>query len=356
MGFVMGTSSIPNLPRRATISQVAEECGLSITTVSKVMNRPVEELDVSKETQERVRATAHRLHYRPSWRAKVFARQHTGVMGILSNRSVPAVLRGVWGVSAETLVNSFADRDREVQFLSCGSHRADRWQAMLLDGRFDGVVVLDHFDPLIAGAIRAADLPAVLLNAAPNGIHPAFIPDDREGGRKAAEALLGQGHRHVIFAGDEHNLSLHFSFADRLAGATDAMTTAGAPPPSVLQARPAETIAQILSMRPRPTAIIAYHAMTAIWLHQALWRHGVRVPDDMSLVTFDDLDICRSTTPPLTVIDVPMGKMAARAAARLLEDCERMDAGPTSPAAAEVFPETLVVRESIGPARPFPGE
>jgi LacI family transcriptional regulator len=247
-------------------------------------------------------------------------------------------------------VDAFAKCDRDVQFLSCVKADAGRWQPMLLDGRFEGVVVLDALSAEMASGLDASGLPAVLLNAAPNGRHPAVVPDDREGGRNAARLLVRHGHRHVVFAGDEHRLDEHFSFADRLDGANDVLLASGSPTATAVQLTAEATVAAVLAMRPVPTAVIAYHGMIGVWLLQAFWRQGLRVPRDLSILTFDDLDSCRASIPPLTVLDVPMRDMAGKAAELLLGRIESSAESRTGAQEIVVFGERLVERESVGPA------
>lgn len=359
----MGTER-PRAPRsRVTISDVAAAVGVAASTVSNAYNRPDQ---LSAELRARVLAVAAELGYPgPDPLARGLRQQRAGAVGVLfaerlsyafSDPAALQVLEGIAGALEPTglgllLVPGSADDLATVQ-------RA------LVDGFIVYSMLED--DPLVAAALRRR-LPTVLLDQPPRAGVPSLTVDDAGGARRAAEHLLGLGHRHLAVITDRlgpegappdqppHARVAHTFFAaqERFAGYRAAIEAAGLSWAAVAivecagnsEAQGAEAMAQLLALEPRPTAVLCITDRLALGAIAAAQAAGLAVPADLSVVGFDDIPSASRSAPPLTTVRQAhrdKGRLAGLAlAAQLRGD-----------AAAELLtlPVELVVRAST--ARP----
>lgn len=348
----MKQAAVKAINKRVTITDVANSCGLSKTTVSKVMNVPAEKLDVPESTRQRVLEACNRLGYRPSWRARAFASRRTQTIGLIHRNAMPFFGNEIWLVMLEQLITRFHERGYDLQFVPAPAG-SDRWKRMLLDERLDGCVVTHDFGaPDLQQVLAEADLPTVLLNGEHAGI-PNILPDDLDGSVQATRYLLSLGHRAMAFA-ESHGPARHISFRNRREGFRRAMTEAGHGATATLISAPAdEIVAQIRAMRPRPTAVLTYDDFVALRLLHVCWEQGIKVPDDLSVATFNDVAMTRFSIPALTAVRLPVVDMAKAAVDLLMEQIESGVPAlrATKPPAGVVLPETLVVRASTGVAK-----
>ena len=335
------------MPARATIADVAHRSGVSTATVSRVLSGAV---PARAATRERVLAAARELDYRPSGIARALKRSETRTIGLLitdiGNPFFPQIVRAIedeahrrgYGV---VLCNAADDPDRELAYLD-----------LLLERRVDGLIVASaqmtrrHADRLLA-----VPMPVVLVNAhAPTGGLPSITVAHRHGARLAAEHLLSLGHRRLAHVAGPRP---HAAAARlRLAGVTDALRAAGIDPGSLLVAEGDEHVLggerateRLLEEVPPPTGIVCYNDLSAIGALRAIRAAGLRVPADVSVIGFDDIEPAAWTEPPLTTIRQPTDELGRWAAERLTTALS--DAG-TQPAQVVLEP-SLVVRGSTGP-------
>lgn len=329
--------------KRATIMDVARACGVSATTVSKVMNVSPELIDVPEGTRKRVLEVSRQLGYQASWRARAFARGKTHVIGLLHRQTNPLLASHLWHRMVGTLASVAQDQSYDVQFVPL-SRSSDRWRSMLLDQRLDGCIVAHELWPQVAETIRTANLPAVLLNALQDGFD-SVVPDDAQGARLVTQHLIDLGHRAVALV-DEVPGSKHFSLQERQKSFLATMTAAGLGDAAMILSGDSvsEMLGRIRGAKPAPTAVITYGDTTALPLLHACWEQGIRVPQDMSVATFNDVPFTRFSVPPLTTVDIPVEHLARRAMEILLERV-RDSAKPAEPI-CEMLPEQLIVRRS----------
>jgi DNA-binding LacI/PurR family transcriptional regulator len=361
-----------------TIGDVARLAGVSTATVSRVLSgvggaRPA--------TSERVVAAARDLGYRPSGIARSLKLRTTRTLGLIvtdiENPFFPQLVRAVEDAAqadgyALLLCNAADDPEREAAYLD-----------LLVDRRVDGVIIAASSLGARHGEwLAAPPLPVVLVNAPGSEVAlPSVTSDNRSGGRIAAEHLLALGHRRigVLTAGPRNpDASL------RLAGISDALLGAGLDPLGLATAAGEATVtggeramALLLDRAPQLTGILAYNDLMAIGALRALRAAGRRIPEDVSVVGFDDVQLAAYLEPPLTTIaqaTADMGRwaverlrdlLAARLAA-LRPDRGGQPAGTTTPsgaaaasraAAASEAAETTTASEASGaPAQePAPG-
>jgi len=308
------------MPGRVTMAQVAREAGVSLMTVSRVIN---DKEGVSQATRERVQAVIGQLGYRPSDIARGLVTKHTGTLGLVmpdvANPFFAEVARGVEHLAYDKgynvfLCNTEEDTQRELDVLKS-----------LEEKRVDGVVLCSsRLDDRVLEKAIAGHLAAVLVNRrlASENVGIAVI-DDVAGGRMAAQHLLQAGHRGIGFlAGPPASQSGHW----RAEGYRAALAAAGVEynPDWVRHCVPMveggrETARDLLTAHPELTAIFCFNDLVAIGALQACADLGRTVPGDVAIVGFDDIPLAALVTPPLTTCRVPRYELGSEAMRLLLD-------------------------------------
>ena len=347
----------------ATIGDVAERAQVSTATVSRVLSgigraRP--------ETEARVLAAAHDLDYRPSGVARSLKRRTTETLGLIvtdiENPYFPELVRAVEDAARDEgyailLCNANDDPEREAGYLD-----------LLVERRVDGLIIAAsslggrHVDWL-----AAAPLPVVLINTTAADVDlPSIHSDNRAGSRLAAQHLLDLGHRRFGYLMPPQR---NVDGPVRLAGVRDALDDAGLDPASVAIAAGAPLVGggeaamlELLDRAPDVTAVLAYNDLMAIGALRAVRRRGGSVPEDVSVVGFDDVALAAYVDPPLTTLSQSTAEMGYWAVASLAERLRPRiggDDGADRPAAGAgrgagsapvvMLPVRLEVRGSTGP-------
>ena len=337
--------------RPPVMSDVARLAGVSHQTVSRVLN---DHASVRAQTRSRVMEAIAELGYRPNPIARALATRGFRSVGVVTNDTV------AHGPSSTLLGIERAARERGWGLTIAAPRTASR-SAMLdaievvLDQGPGGLLVIAP-DDRVAEALPAglADLPVVWVAGPESGTAlPTVRVDQAAGGRMATEHLLGLGHRtvwHVTGPGDRDEAR------SRLAGWAGALAAVGAPAPPPLEGdwSPGSgyRTGRRLAERDDVTAVFAANDEMAVGVLRALTEAGRRVPQDVSVVGFDDLPVAGYTIPPLTTVRQDFDELGRRAVARLA----RMVDHPGDEGPGPLRPE-LIVRESGAPppGRPAPG-
>ncbi|MFI9169408.1 LacI family DNA-binding transcriptional regulator [Streptomyces lincolnensis] len=341
---------------RSTSRDVARLAGVSHTAVSFVFNGRADG-NLSPATQERIRQAAAQLGYRPDPVARGLRRSRTAVIGLVTDEiaSTPFAGRLLRG-AMETAWHS----EHLVLTVDSGGDRAkeDAAVAELLDRRVDGIIYA-------AMSLRRVRVPeglhrthSVLANCLPEDDSlPSVVPAERAGGRTAARLLLDQGHRRIALVGGHDDIAS----VERLRGFRDALRAEGITLPREWVVRTGGEISsgyegatRILDGVPadrRPTGIFCYNDRVAAGALHASTRLGITVPDELSVVGYDDQEhMAAFLTPPLTTVGLPHRAMG-EAATRLLLDA--IATGRTPPATVRRLACPVITRSSVGPA-PIP--
>ena len=329
-----------------TMRQIAKRAGVSIGTVSHVIN---ETATVREKLRERVLEAIRSLGYQPSQLARGLRRNQTSMLVMIipdvTNPFFPAVIRGVEDVAYKSslrlvLCNTDNDPRKEISYFNeMRAYRPAGW------------LVIPSVDSEIASHFRAgAGPPVVCLDRQPRGWRgDVALVANEEGAYKASCHLLRMGHRQLaVITGP-----LHLGNAvERLEGFKRALAEAKVPlePDYIQEARfernsGYQAAIRLLRMLPRPTGIFACNDLMALGVFLAARELGLRCPEDVSIVGFDNLDFAEFTAPALTTVHQP-GYQLGTAAARLL--LERMN-GSTQPAKTIVLPSELKIRNSVAP-------
>ena len=322
--------------RNVTIRDVAAKAGVSVATISRVLNGkgPVREA-----TSRRVLETAQALRYSPHGAARSLSMRRTNTIGLLlpdlHGEFFSEVIRGI---DSEARRNGY-------HLLVSGFHSdRDEMSAVLgaMRGRVDGLIVMspDREAAALFGQLPLG-LPTVLLNSV--GGAPRTITIDNYGGAVAmVKHLRSLGHGTIAFVkGPEQNADA----SERLRGFRQAIGDAGSEVPGDFSEESGYAAAQqLLQAAKRPRAIFAANDAMAIGALSALREAAVAVPDQIALAGFDDVPIARYLTPPLTTIGVEIAELGRRA----FEMLERRSREESVETQNEVLPVHLIIRASCG--------
>ncbi len=340
-----GRRVAPATAAGVTIREVAHAAGVSVATVSRVVNGTAV---VKDETRHRVETEVTRLRYSPNAAARSLITNRTNTIGV--------VLPDIWGEYFSEVIRGIDLSARQAGYhvLVSSSHSdvaETRDVLRTMHGRVDGVIVMSpHASPRELEGCLAPSLPVVFLNSAPGGPQQAAINIDNRGGARVMVAhLLGAGHRRLAFVtGPASN----FDASERHRGCREALRAAGLAPGAMTEVEGdfGEESGQmagevILGISPRPTAIFAANDSMAIGVLFALRRAGVRVPEEIAVAGFDDIPIARFASPPLSTVRHDIRTLGERALARLLAG---ISGEGSSHAVREVLSIRLVLRESTG--------
>lgn len=335
----------------ATIRDVAKASGVSVATVSYVLNNGPR--SVRDSTRAQVLEAVERLGYHPNALARGLAGHRVNTIGVLFGRVEPeivtnpyvsAVLQGVFSQSAELGFNVtlFTQRWKSAELSALS----------LKDGRCDGLLlVAPTRDTDVIPGLAALGMPVVVVSAAvdPSYRMPFVDVDNFQGAKLAVEHLLALGHRRIAHLGGDYSQP---SADERRNGYLAAMGEAGldAGPELVTECGYGKGDAvgptRRLLMHPQPpTAVFAANDTLALDALRVARELGIRVPDQLSLVGFDDIQAAPLVTPPLTTVRQPMADIGAWAT-RLLE--QLIEGKPVAQQAHRATPE-VVVRGSSAP-------
>jgi LacI family transcriptional regulator len=331
------------MSRRVTMADVAREAGVSMMTVSRVINNKE---GISDSTRSRIQEVIDQLGYRPSNIARGLVTKQTGTLGLVvpdnANPFFSEVARGAEHVAYENgynvfLCNTEEDKQRELTVLRS-----------LEEKRVDGVMVCSSRlnDEELCSALTYYPA-AVLVNRQPvienNGV---VMVDDEAGARMMTQHLLQSGHRAIGFlAGPSSSYSRQLRFR----GYCEAMHAVGLDyhpewihPCSPIVEGGREAAFKLLTTHPELTALFCFNDLVAVGALQACSTLGRAVPDDIAIVGCDDIPLAALVNPALTTCHVPRYELGAQAMKLLLDHIQDCSEGCES----VTFQPTLVVRAS----------
>ena len=315
------------MTKRVTMADVAERAGVSKTAVSLVLNdRPNTRL--SEDVADRVRAAAAELDYRPNPAARTLRRGTSQIVGFISDevtitRYASAMIRGA--------LDAAQQREHTVLIAETGIDRSRRDRAVqaMLDQRPDGLIFALMGAREIDVPETPADLPVVILNGVSSTDHPCVLPGEFAAGSEIAQTLVAAGHRRIGLIGttslDPVDPRVSATIGDRMAGIAAVLGRAGVPAVGVAAGLAWEPqlghrlTHQIVDDHPDLTALICMNDRLAFGAYQALQERGRQIPDDLSIVSFDDEEIAGYLRPQLTTARIPYEEMGREAMGMLLD-------------------------------------
>jgi LacI family transcriptional regulator len=338
---------------RPTIRDVASHAGVSPSTVSVILNA-VEGARVADDTRRRVTEAARQLGYAADPAARALRTQRTHTIGFVSDviATTPFAGRLIQGAQDAAwrqgmlmlLVNTGGDAEHEREALRTLVHR-----------RVDGIVYATMYHRVVEVPRLRAGLPLVLLDARPAepGAVPCVVPDEEGGAAAALEELLRHGHRRIGFVQDREGPP---AAGERLRGYRDTLAAHGIAfdPALVAAGHPGAqggraALPRLLDLPDPPSAVFCFNDRMAMGAYQAAAARGLRIPDDLSVVGFDDQpEIADALRPGLTTIALPHHEMGEWAVQALLG---RPPPAGGDQAGEKRMPCPLIRRESVAPAR-----
>jgi LacI family transcriptional regulator len=329
---------MPQRRAKVTMSDIARASGVSLSTVSLVIN---ERPGLPPETRARVLNAARELGY--TSRSAPVLPTRTGLIhtiGLLVKRGIgdiasppnnvffSHIIAGVEaGCRQENVALIYATLPVDENNLSLEVPR------LVKDARIDGLLVVGSYvdDPLSA-AMTQRGIPVVLVESyAGSGAYDSITIDDREGVFLAVQHLVARGHRHIAFLGGIPTARISFQY--RREAYQDALRHAGIPItyfgscPHNDRAAIIETTRRLLADNPQITAILCCNDEVATIAMHGVLEAGKRIPDDVSIVGFDNINGAENTFPPLTTINVDKVSMGRLAVSLLMNHAEAPDQG-----------------------------
>lgn len=333
--------------REATIRDVASKAGVSVATVSRVLN---DKKLVREDTSREVRDAARSLRYVPNVAARSLSGRRSHTIGVLlpdvHGQFFSEVIRGI----------DTAARNAKYHILVSGWHSDSAEMMEMINtmrGRVDGLLVMA---PNLGGAALRSqltfDLPMVILNSSDDQ-HDAITIDNFGGAQAMMRHLMGLGHTRIAFIkGPPRNVDAR----ERLRGYRHALRRAAGGPLEAIELEGdfsveagTEAARRILSQKnKRPTAVFAANDSMAVGAISTLMESGLHVPDDVAVVGFDDIPIVRYITPALTTVRIDIAEMGRSAFSLLFDSItDRRHL-----ARRESIATSLVVRRSCGSTAP----
>lgn len=330
-----------------TINDVAAHAGVSIRTVSRVLNRSTK---VNALTRERVEAAIETLGFRPSARARGLATGRSFLIGMVHNDRNALVLDTV----QRGMVHEATRRGYEIVIHPTPTSSEDSVRDVLDfvgRSRVDGLLVLPPVSTVegLPEALAAADVPAIAVSSTKLlGFAGLLISNERAAAAEVARHLIGLGHRRfALVSGPAKALSAR----ERREGFVDALREAGGELAGEVEGDYGFNSGvaaghALLSIDPLPTAIFAANDVMAAGVLKAAAAHGIAIPQALSVVGFDGSVLAEMLTPALTTVHRPLGEMAQLATSWLINMIEDV-AFPEAPEVRQAL--TLVLGESSGP-------
>ncbi|TMD28739.1 MAG: LacI family transcriptional regulator [Chloroflexi bacterium] len=330
-----------------TIHNVAQEAGVGIGTVSRVVNNSP---DVKPATRERVLAAIHRLNYKPDPIARSMISKRTNSIGtIVPFFTRPSFMERLRGVEA---VIARLGRELVLYNVETSAQRDHFFRELPLHRKVDGLLIISLSpDDAVARRFRELGTPVVLIDAY-SPLLTSLVVNNVEGAYQAVKRLIELGHRHIGFINGEIEGNFKFNTAnDRLIGLHRALGEAGLlfEPEQVLISEWSRkggkhAALQLLTQQKRPTAIFAASDVQAVGALEAARELGLRVPEQLSVIGFDGIEI--SELLELSTMQQPLQEMGELGASKLVELIEN----PSHPPELIRFDTKFVERRTTSPA------
>jgi DNA-binding LacI/PurR family transcriptional regulator len=327
---------------------VARASGVAPSTVSRILNDSRSVLKVRPETRQRVVETARRLGYRPNNMARILRAQRTNAVGVIG--------MGAWMLSEPTVDGEAIRAALEVleeqgdyfcsTFIS--SNLAKRFN--LPNWRVDGLIVQGPTQPDDWVHAEVSGLPYVTINGYGGAKGCSMVYDEHLGMRLALEHLLSLGHRRIGYLDWMEDRSPHYSRTQRLAAYQSLMNHHGLVA-TVAASRTFEDTSQVVRAmlaQQHVTAVICYSHTCGMQLLNAAHSMDIKIPQRLSVICFNDMDLLNMTAPAMSAIRLPAEQMGRKAAEFLLSMMRQDPGWQQLPGSTHLLPEMLTLRASTG--------
>lgn len=331
------------MTKKATIREVAELAGLSVTTVSLVLNGKGQRF--ADETRSKVRAASKRLGYHPDYFARGLVGQRGSSIGVV----VPDILNPFFATFVQQISEVAIPEGYFPQIFSVnGFHEnVDNFIEQFAGGTQRGLILAapDASEEIVSNLTQVGSLPVVLIDQAEmSSDSDRIVIDETDAGESIAKHLIELGHQRIAMVIPE---KLPVNLKRRLSGFQKAFNNAGIPFPEDLIYRRSfgpegglEAVSAVL--KSNATAIIAVNDDMAVGVYRGLSAAGKKIPEDYSVVGFDDIPLAQYLTPQLTTVRQPMQQLAETAISCIIDRFDH----PDRPSQIFRLKTHLVVRDS----------
>ena len=343
----MTDSPKPRRSKRPSMYDVAKMAGVSQTTVSFVVNE-TPNTNIPDETRERIWAAVRELGWRPNAMARGLSLRRSQTIGFISDEIATSTHAGKIIQGAQDAAWA---HDYMLLVINTGGDARLEHAAieMMLERQVEGLIYATMYHRPVSLAPLGGQVPLVLLDCfVPDGSLPSVVPDEVQGGRAATEALLAAGHRRVAFINTSDPIP---ATAGRLEGYRQALAAAGIhfDPALVRSARSAaesyRCALELLQLPARPTAIFCFKDEMAMGAYDAIRQLGLRIPADVAVVGFDNMDVIAANLhPALSTVELPHYAMGEWAVHYVLG---RDEAAPATPPVQQRIPCRYIERASL---------
>ncbi len=324
---------------RATVKTISESAGVAASTVSRALRGDPR---ISQETRERIAKIAHSAGYTPNALAAGLVTRRSGVIGLVVGR----LENPFYAELIERLHEVLAARGKRAMVLHVGGTALDEeTMRAVLKYQMDGcVIAAAPLDSTAAAICDQAGLPMVMINRVARVHSSAVSCDNQAGGRRLGELLIGGGHRRIAFVAGRADTS---TSEQRMRGLGEALATAGLSRFAMVRGSYSydsgfSAARNLVSGTIRPDAIFAANDIMACGVIDALRTLEIAVPDEISVVGFDDIRPARWASYRLTTIAQPMERMVDRA----LDLLDQRLGDPSLPGEDVQIPGALKIRDS----------
>ncbi|MED4972827.1 LacI family transcriptional regulator [Geobacillus kaustophilus NBRC 102445] len=332
-----------------TIKDVAKRANVAPSTVSRVI---ADSPRISEKTKQKVRAAMKELGYHPNFIARSLASQATQVIGIVMPSSADQALQNPFFPEVIRGISKAAHEKRYALQMSTGEKESDIYERvveMLQGRRVDGVILLySRQNDKLMKYLQKHDFPFVVIGKPHQKTEQVTHVDNDnvQAGKDAANWLIARGHERIAFVGGNPQ---YLVTVDRQTGYAAALQEAGLPyrPEYVvhaefLQEGGQEAMKELLSLPEPPTGLVVADDLMALGMLKTLDEMGLGVPEDVSIVSFNNTLLAEMSRPPLTSIDIGIFQLGYEAAKSLIEKVEN----PNEPIKRIIIPHRLVERGS----------
>lgn len=336
--------------KRVSIKDVAKEAGVSATTVSYVLNRTPSET-ISSETTQRVLEAARRLNYVPNLNARSLSSRKSNLIGVLIPQTEPGKEFMFSNPFYGELLSSieYTARQHGYHLLLSGTQEDQDYVSIARNRGVDGIIIVGTYPGRNLEALKAIDAPIVLVDSyvKDETFHTIGI-EDRDGARMAAEYLIASGHRDIAFISG--SIREHGVNSKRYQGFCEAMAAAGLPVPeeavysgTVDYEYGLHAAKEYLRRGRKQTAAFVTADVISMGLIKGLLEENLRIPDDLSIVSFDDVYLAQMSYPSLTTIHQNIPEKGAMAVQLILDAVQSGKKEHTEC----ILPLRLVERDSV---------
>ncbi|MBO8130952.1 MAG: LacI family DNA-binding transcriptional regulator [Candidatus Marinimicrobia bacterium] len=325
-----------------TIKDIAKLANVSISTVSKALN---DRRDIGRETKEKIIKIAKELKY-DHHRLRKLEAEKTNNIGVIFCRegrplsNNPFYSRVLEGIEGEIVINNY---NLILQLIP--DPETNKLPKMIRDNQVDGIIVVGVFNELFTNIIRNSIIPAVFVDPKVYlDKETQVLIDNEHGGFIATRYLINKGHKRIAFVSGQLE---RLSFNQRYIGYKKALDFYGIEFDENLVKtggleRGYEHTISLLENENPPTAIFYANDLNAIYGYKAIKDKGLKIPDDVSVMGFDDIDMAKFSNPPLTTVRVYKEEMGSIAVRQLLN----VISGKSYRGVTTIVPVKLIERQS----------